>query len=320
MLCREAAAPGQEHAVIFYDHGAELVDALAAFVVDGLALDEQSVLVVTAAHRDLLRAELARRGPQMSRLLSARQLVLLDADETLARIVSDQPAAGSRLHGAGDLLASIDAGERPLRIFGEMVAILWRRGDAIAAMELEAVCNQLWSTHGVTLLCAYPVDALGRATLAELDRLCDVHSRLDPPGSYGSGADPGTDAGAGSRASRVFVPLPAAVPAVRRFIASALDDWRQEGVVGDAVLVASELATNALRYASSPFRVTLERGDGSVRISVEDLADRRPTLCRPTHDATGGRGVFIVDDVSREWGFEPLPQGKVVWAELATTG
>jgi len=122
------------------------------------------------------------------------------------------------------------------------------------------------------------------------------------------------------QASRVFVCVPAAVPAVRRFVIQVLSEWDLADAIPDAVLVASELATNALRHTHSPFRVAVDRSGPTVRVAVEDLGRDQPTLCALTDDTTWGRGVFIVDEVCSAWGTEQLPLGKVVWADMRVPG
>ena len=84
-------------------------------------------------------------------------------------------------------------------------------------------------------------------------------------------------------------------------------------------LVASELATNALLHAQTGFTVTLSEWDRVVTLSVED---RRPTQV-PTlsgHDLSdeGGRGMWIVDQLSQSWGVSSDSRGaKSVWAAFA---
>jgi hypothetical protein len=81
--------------------------------------------------------------------------------------------------------------------------------------------------------------------------------------------------------------------------------------------VASELATNAVLHADSPFRVSVDRSIGVVCIAIQDavegLAEQQP----PSRDEMTGRGMAIVNALSRRWGCDALPAGKVVWAELA---
>jgi anti-sigma regulatory factor (Ser/Thr protein kinase) len=117
--------------------------------------------------------------------------------------------------------------------------------------------------------------------------------------------------------SQLFVPVPLAARAVRRFVSQTLDAWALGELDSDAMIVVSELASNALLHASCPFRVSIRRFESTVRIEVEDLSPEPPRRCDVAVDALGGRGVALVAALSTRWGTEKAPDGKVVWAELA---
>ena len=107
------------------------------------------------------------------------------------------------------------------------------------------------------------------------------------------------------------------MPAVRRFVTGVMRLWREEAVTADAELVASELATNAVLHADSPFRVSVDRSVGVVCIAIQDAVEGIAEQQPPSHDEMTGRGMAIVSALSRRWGCDALPAGKVVWAELA---
>ncbi len=115
----------------------------------------------------------------------------------------------------------------------------------------------------------------------------------------------------------MYLPVAESVPAARHFVVNVLHAWGLGALDADAAIVASELATNAVRHADSPFRATLDRQSDGVRIGVEDAA--RDPLARRSPDSLdlGGRGVDIVEALSQRWGSTELPSGKLVWAELA---
>jgi anti-sigma regulatory factor (Ser/Thr protein kinase) len=204
-----------------------------------------------------------------------------------------------------------------VRAFGEMVALLWAAGDVAGAIELEALWNDLAEVREFSLLCAYSMSALaGHDDLGSVGRVCELHSSVHPPRSYVDDADAATDADRDEH-TELFLPLPVAVAAVRRLVTSALGTWGLGAVVPDATSAVSEMATNAIRHASSAFRVTIRRSDGVVRISVEDVGPARPKLVRAGPEQTGGRGVALVAELSQRWGFDPVPAGKIVWCEFS---
>ncbi len=89
-------------------------------------------------------------------------------------------------------------------------------------------------------------------------------------------------------------------------------------VVDDAVLVASELVTNAVLHAELPCQLRLVSTRDELRIEVEDRAHAQPQRRRPDDDDEHGRGLTIVAALSSGWGSRPTPTGKVVWGVVRT--
>lgn len=104
----------------------------------------------------------------------------------------------------------------------------------------------------------------------------------------------------------------------RRFVQAHLSRWSVDAdVTGDAVLVTSELVTNALRYGCGPRRLELDLAADRLRIAVDDAGDGRPRPRQPVLDQEGGRGLALLEAVSEKWGTDDRPAaGKRVWCEL----
>jgi anti-sigma regulatory factor (Ser/Thr protein kinase) len=84
-----------------------------------------------------------------------------------------------------------------------------------------------------------------------------------------------------------------------------------------AVLLVSELVTNAVRHAGSTLTVAVAIGRAAVRVEVRDRSPRLPALRESTGgDDEWGRGLVLVDALASRWGAERLPSGKRVWFEL----
>ena len=105
---------------------------------------------------------------------------------------------------------------------------------------------------------------------------------------------------------------------VRGFVRRSLTRHGVGGeVVDDAVLGASELATNAIRHAGGLLRVRTGVRDDTVRVEVEDGSTELAVRLHPDPLDTSGRGLVIVDGLSSRWGIEGASDGgKVVWFEL----
>jgi serine phosphatase RsbU (regulator of sigma subunit)/anti-sigma regulatory factor (Ser/Thr protein kinase) len=113
---------------------------------------------------------------------------------------------------------------------------------------------------------------------------------------------------------------PDAVPTARRFAASALSAQAID-VVEDAELLVAELVTNALLHGDPPIMLRILHNDDHLRIEVEDSGNALPVPARPNADSMTGRGLSLIAALSRSWGVDRNEDGgKVVWAELATTG
>jgi anti-sigma regulatory factor (Ser/Thr protein kinase) len=107
---------------------------------------------------------------------------------------------------------------------------------------------------------------------------------------------------------------PASIAETRRFVSSAIDDPETKEV---AVLLASELSTNAVRHGAGDFFLIRVRLDGAVRVEVSDESSQLPEQARPSRGSVGGRGLVLVDAFASRWGVDVQGSGKTVWFELA---
>jgi anti-sigma regulatory factor (Ser/Thr protein kinase) len=113
-----------------------------------------------------------------------------------------------------------------------------------------------------------------------------------------------------------FSPRPSSVPAVRHFVEDALQDW---GVTSEAsLLVATELASNAVVHACTEFTVLVRLRPGGVAIEVSDGDARVPSPAQGPTTAEEGRGLRIVDGLTDDWGVRSSSFGKTVWGDVPT--
>ncbi len=111
---------------------------------------------------------------------------------------------------------------------------------------------------------------------------------------------------------------PASVPRARRLTLVQLAAWALHEFADDAELLVSELVTNALQHAGGPIRLTLSlcSADRAVRCEVADEDPGQPRVCATDGDDESGRGLHLLDLLSRCWGSTRTAAGKVVWFEL----
>ena len=147
-----------DHIVHFYEDEEFLFDAVAHFAGAGLAAGEPVLLVATEPHRTAFAERLRRNGANPTLAIASGQLSMLDARETLLGfMVGDEPDWGrfrATIAPALDRCRATRTAAR-VRVFGEMVNLLWSGGNRAAAVRLEELWNQLARQQSFTLLCAY---------------------------------------------------------------------------------------------------------------------------------------------------------------------
>jgi len=90
-----------------------------------------------------------------------------------------------------------------------------------------------------------------------------------------------------------------------------------KAVCDDAVLIISELVTNALRHGLGDIVVRASIDDAALAMSVTDNGVELPVLREVQRDRVGGVGLQIVERLATAWGVAPFPGGKTVWVTLA---
>jgi len=304
-LLTPSAVDAAQHVVQFYERDADLVARAGDYLRDGARAGAVAIVIADEAHREAFDARLRDAGVDVAAARREGTLVSLDAAATLARFMRD----GRLDHDAffdvvGGVVREAAATGRPVRAYGEMVALLWEAGDVMAAIDLETLWNELATEVSFSLYCAYRSESVcGHEQADALARVCHLHSAVVP-------APP-------VEASWQFAADATAPGDARRLVADALrragNDRRH---LDDAQIVISELAANAVRHANTPFSVSVRSTLSLVRIEARDRSHALPVLREERHTTPSGRGMRIVEALASRWGVELTPDGKVVWAEL----
>ncbi|HEX2039697.1 MAG TPA: ATP-binding protein [Acidimicrobiales bacterium] len=103
----------------------------------------------------------------------------------------------------------------------------------------------------------------------------------------------------------------------RAFVRDALRRWGCHHMVELTVLVANEVVTNAILHARSEVGLRVRLSEGYVRVEVTDRSHAEPVRRSTPDDATGGRGIALLDATATRWGVDLLPEGKRVWFDMA---
>src|SRR5437762_9651502 len=117
-----------------------------------------------------------------------------------------------------------------------------------------------------------------------------------------------------SSLDRRFEPIVEAPAQARAFLSDVLAPRRGDAVDA-AVLLTSELATNVVRHAHTPFVVRLEWHEPTLHVEVSD-SDPTPPIPRVSPNGSGGHGLRFLAALADAWGARRWPTGKTVWFDV----
>lgn len=177
-----------DHIVQLYQDQDFLNRAVCRFAGAAIANGEGIILVPTLIHWNAIRLRLEAEGIDVEAARDREQLTVVDADEFLPRFMRDaMPDSPVFLGLAGDVIGQAHAGGRyqKVRWWGEMVNVLWERGDVASSMNLEDLFDQLAKKHDMAIFCSFLMDNFnGEVHARTLPRLGTNHSHLIPVEDY----------------------------------------------------------------------------------------------------------------------------------------
>lgn len=161
----ERRRPGHVHAVRFFDSTPSLVEIVAGFLADGFRSGQPALILATSRHTPVIEAQLRALGCDVDRLVADDELIIADAERHLARFMLDGTPVKGLFLAATSLLIERACRARPrcaIRAYGEMVDVLWQRGQMTAAIELEMLWNELAASRDFDLLCGYSTEPFAK--------------------------------------------------------------------------------------------------------------------------------------------------------------
>jgi signal transduction histidine kinase len=179
----ERARGSDAHEAQFYDDLPLLALRVGTFFAEGLRRGGAVVAVARPAHLAAIGQVLVDLGLDPSVLANAGRLVLLDADVTLAALSHGGEPDRTKFRALiGDVLGCVRAkSPGTVRVYGEMVDVLWGAGRAEAMLELEAMWNELACEQSFELLCGYRMGAFAEGQhVHTFQRVCAAHSHVQP--------------------------------------------------------------------------------------------------------------------------------------------
>lgn len=305
----------RDHVVHFYHSKDELATQAGGYLAEAIQGGGVAIVIASEKHHLAFERRLAEAGIDVSAARASGAWLVVDAEEALSQFTIDDKPEMARFDAViGKLIRQAVGDGRPVRAYGEMVAMLWEAGLLTAAIELEELWNELIRKEKFALLCAYPAGSIaGEQHSAAFTEVCRLHAAI---------VDEAPDGDAGQTAEQVWT-FPAALEstrAARHVVTAALEQSGSPHLTDDAALVVTELATNAVVHAHSGFRVTLALQQDVIRISVHDdqpLPAGDGTDAVAVLPAAPLHGLGAVAALAARWDAEPTATGKRVWAELS---
>ena len=153
-------APVNRHFAQFHRDSEDATKSVALYVETGLRRKNGVLAVLGAAHKDMLLERLRRNDLEPEKFRRSGQLHILDAEPTLKHIMrGDMPDWETFRSVIGKSIESVQGfGGTTVRVYGELVSMLWRDGKADAAIRLEEFWNELARIYPFSLFCSYMVD------------------------------------------------------------------------------------------------------------------------------------------------------------------
>ncbi len=175
-----------EHFVQFYESDEYIVNSVAEYLLHGFKSGNVCIIAATPEHRRDIDRVLGLFSRELENARAEGRFIELDAAETLGKFMVDGMPDAERFDAViGDLVREAQSAGRAVRIFGEMVAVLWQEGNPRAAIRLEELWNSLDTEAPFTLFCAYPTGAFASVDDVEgLHEVCGHHTRVIPDETY----------------------------------------------------------------------------------------------------------------------------------------
>ena len=175
-----------DHVVQIYENDEKFLDLLFGFVSGGIVAKEYTIVIATSVHLKALHDKLKSNGFDLAKITREGLYISIDAEIALSKfMVNDWPDENLFIQLVMDLIGTAKKDGRTVRAFGEMVAILWAKGQIGATVRLEHLWNKFCETQAFCLFCAYPQSGFTQDAAESVMHICSAHSKLVTAGESG---------------------------------------------------------------------------------------------------------------------------------------
>ena len=167
-----------EHVVQIYEDDKVFLDLLHGFVGGGFDAGECVIVIATPQHLEAIAAKLCESGFNLPKLQAEKNYIPLEAELVLSKFMVNEWPDEERFNTVITDIISWPKGTQRFRAFGEMVALLWAKGQVDATVRLEHLWNKFCAKQAFCLFCAYPQHVFHQYTAESLSHICKAHSKL----------------------------------------------------------------------------------------------------------------------------------------------
>ncbi len=168
-----------DHVIQIYEDKGSFLDVLTGFVGEGINSGDSVIVIATKEHIQGLEERLIKHGLFVDFLVKENRYIPVDADSLISSfMVKDWPDPLLFEKEINALIERAGQNNRKIRAFGEMVALLWSRGQNGATVQLEHLWNQFKQKNELSLFCAYPKSGFTQDINNSINHICGCHTRM----------------------------------------------------------------------------------------------------------------------------------------------
>ena len=167
------------HLVQIYENDEVFMHSLEEFAAHGIDTGEAVIIIATEDHLKELEKHLLSRGLNLEALMADNLYIPLCAEKTLSSfMVIGWPDKELFSQMVTHLVNRAKGKGRRVRAFGEMVALLWAKGQSGATVQLEYLWNKFCETEDFCLFCAYPKSGFTDDPHTSMTHICSTHTKV----------------------------------------------------------------------------------------------------------------------------------------------
>jgi hypothetical protein len=168
-----------DHVVQIYDDDQNFLSLLEGFVTGGFDANDCVIVIATEEHLHALEDRLRFKGHRVFELKLRDQYIPLNAKDTLDEfMINNWPDEVLFTHFMNREIALGSSRHRKVRVFGELVALLWAHGNVGASVKMEHMWNKMCKDEMLSLFCAYPKRNFDQRVLESILTICGSQSKM----------------------------------------------------------------------------------------------------------------------------------------------